>query len=353
MNNIGKRIKELRKKNDLTQEKLADFLGVTYKSVSKWECGITTPDISMIGPLTKILNVSSDELLGLNPESIDKRRAELEEELHQAWINGGELDGFELVYKALEKIVREYPGDMKILCDFAYAVSNRALHLENREEEIQKAIRHFETVIENTEDENVKLSAINGITQSLSFIGRYEEARNYADLVPDRPRISKDAIIENCLRGEELRKRRQQRLDSFFHQLLTLMEECADDKLRAIEDCEKILQIIIPDGEYLEYHCNLADLTYKKARLLMRQNKYIEAVEALEKYKYHSVLADRADVHENELRYTSMYLDLIVLPPNVPQEKITPSYSEAFELQIQDELFEPLYDREDFKNLFK
>ena len=36
MNNIGKRIKELRKKNDITQERLADYLGLTDKAVSKW-----------------------------------------------------------------------------------------------------------------------------------------------------------------------------------------------------------------------------------------------------------------------------------------------------------------------------
>lgn len=107
MNNIGKRIKELRKKNDLTQEKLADFLGVTYKSVSKWECGITVPDLALIGPLTKILHVSADELLGLTSEAKDTRRAELEENLRQAWINGGELDGYELVYAAEEALVRE------------------------------------------------------------------------------------------------------------------------------------------------------------------------------------------------------------------------------------------------------
>ena len=40
MNNIGKRIKELRKKNDITQERLADYLGLTDKAVSKWECGV-------------------------------------------------------------------------------------------------------------------------------------------------------------------------------------------------------------------------------------------------------------------------------------------------------------------------
>ena len=65
MNNIGQRIKDLRKQNDLTQEKLADFLGVTYQSVSKWETGITMPDLGMIVPLARLLHVSTDELLGM------------------------------------------------------------------------------------------------------------------------------------------------------------------------------------------------------------------------------------------------------------------------------------------------
>ena len=65
---IGERIKQLRKKNDLTQEKLADYLCVSYQAVSKWECGLSSPDLALIVPLAKLLNVTTDELLGAVPE---------------------------------------------------------------------------------------------------------------------------------------------------------------------------------------------------------------------------------------------------------------------------------------------
>ena len=62
MNNIGQRIKDLRKKNNLTQEKLVDFLGVTYQSVSKRETGTSMPDLGIIVPLARVLQVSADEM---------------------------------------------------------------------------------------------------------------------------------------------------------------------------------------------------------------------------------------------------------------------------------------------------
>ena len=56
---IGEKIKELRIKHDLTQEKLADYLFVSYQAVSKWECGLSNPDLTLIAPLTKLFNVTS------------------------------------------------------------------------------------------------------------------------------------------------------------------------------------------------------------------------------------------------------------------------------------------------------
>jgi len=65
MKNIGSRIKALRRQNDMTQEKLADFLGVTAKSVSKWETGVTLPDLVLIVPLARLLHTTADQLLGM------------------------------------------------------------------------------------------------------------------------------------------------------------------------------------------------------------------------------------------------------------------------------------------------
>ena len=60
---IGNFIKELRKKNNLTQQDLADKYNVTYQAVSKWENAKNLPDISLIRQMSKDFNVSIDDIL--------------------------------------------------------------------------------------------------------------------------------------------------------------------------------------------------------------------------------------------------------------------------------------------------
>lgn len=60
---IGKLIAKLRKEKGLTQRELGEKVGVGYRAVSKWETGLTTPDICIINELSAILGISSDELL--------------------------------------------------------------------------------------------------------------------------------------------------------------------------------------------------------------------------------------------------------------------------------------------------
>lgn len=60
---IGKFIAQMRKEKGMTQEELAKIMGVTDKSVSRWENGKTLPDISLLVELSEVLNISLGELL--------------------------------------------------------------------------------------------------------------------------------------------------------------------------------------------------------------------------------------------------------------------------------------------------
>jgi len=66
---INKQIIYLRKLNGLTQEDLANLLGISNQAVSKWETGQSCPDIQLLPKLAHIFNVSIDKLLGYNSAS--------------------------------------------------------------------------------------------------------------------------------------------------------------------------------------------------------------------------------------------------------------------------------------------
>ena len=67
-------ILEARKKLNMTQKDLADKLYVSDKAVSKWERGLCFPDISVLIPLTEILNISLYDLL--RGEKVNKKEVE-------------------------------------------------------------------------------------------------------------------------------------------------------------------------------------------------------------------------------------------------------------------------------------
>ena len=62
--NLNKTIFALRAERSMTQEKLAELVGVSTAAVSKWECGNSYPDITLLPKLAEIFDVSMDYLFG-------------------------------------------------------------------------------------------------------------------------------------------------------------------------------------------------------------------------------------------------------------------------------------------------
>ena len=90
---IGERIAQLRRKKNITQEAMAEQLGVTPQAVSKWENDISCPDITLLPPLAALLGVTVDELLGfriyVNTHDGDKVRVNLPMSLVQLGLQIG------------------------------------------------------------------------------------------------------------------------------------------------------------------------------------------------------------------------------------------------------------------------
>ena len=73
---FGQRLARLRREKGLTQEEIAEKIGISPQAVSKWENDVSSPDISIIISLSEILDVTTDELLGrnenINPEVVEE-----------------------------------------------------------------------------------------------------------------------------------------------------------------------------------------------------------------------------------------------------------------------------------------
>ena len=74
---LGKKLYDLRKKNGLSQEEMAERLGVSRQAVSKWECGESLPDTDNLITIARMYSISLDLLVGNDTvESCDEREAD-------------------------------------------------------------------------------------------------------------------------------------------------------------------------------------------------------------------------------------------------------------------------------------
>lgn len=94
---LGKRIAELRRAKEMTQEELGQIFGISAQAVSKWENDVACPDISILPELAELLGVSVDELLSgkASPATVlvpEERRKDLKEMMLRIIVNSSDGD---------------------------------------------------------------------------------------------------------------------------------------------------------------------------------------------------------------------------------------------------------------------
>ena len=130
---IGTTIKKLRREKDMTQEQLADYLGITANAVSQWECDRTAPDISQLPLLVRIFNVSADELLEINLANKEREIEELYDRIYELAQIGQFKEAFELARNAHKQYPDNYDLMYAYASHFCYIVPDNSYSEEEKE----------------------------------------------------------------------------------------------------------------------------------------------------------------------------------------------------------------------------
>ena len=169
---LGEKIKSLRKQKNISQEVFANYLGVSFQAVSKWENGNTMPDVTMIPAIASFFGVSTDELFDFNLYETEKRVEEIVSEHSRYWHTDK---------KKAEQIIRDglkkYPGN-DILLNCLIGV----LELPERSDEV---ISVAKALIESTKYDEVRFDAYRIMAEAYAAQGDFSAAKDAVEHIPE------------------------------------------------------------------------------------------------------------------------------------------------------------------------
>ena len=201
--NIGKNIRRLRAERNVTQDELAELLGVSGQSVSRWENGVCYPDLELLPSVASYFGVTVDTLLGVD---IDQREQKIREYLELFELM--RLKDYTAGCAAFEEAVKEFPGEHRLLVRYMELLSAEKDHVRDPGyENTSRTIRSiYERIQAHCTDDSVRMWAKRLMCQHL--VRRYECAGD------ESARAEADELIDSMPAMENSRGFLKMRLSS-------------------------------------------------------------------------------------------------------------------------------------------
>ncbi len=176
--NLGNRIRELRKKNNVTQEQLAGALNLSPQAVSKWEMNVGYPDISLLPAIAAYFRVSMDELFAYDVLEIDRKIEEIQKEASPYFWS--DLEKAEAIYL---KGIAQYPGSdtLKAKLLDLYECHMRS---DGRMELLDRAVAIANRLIRESGDGAVVNQAKANLASIYIMTDRYNDAKAIIESMP-------------------------------------------------------------------------------------------------------------------------------------------------------------------------
>jgi len=313
---IGLIIKKTRLEKKITQEELAESLGVSAQAVSRWETGISYPDITLIPVIANYLNVTADELLGIK---LEERKKTIENIIVQndELINKRYLDdSLKLIQEALKK----YPNDERLLDALTKCYWNRMMMTLDKPEMFNYRQELKKLIIDNA-NKTLEIAKSSDIIEqaNLYLIYTYprmgEEGRLKAlDIVNKLPSInySRELRLRNVLKGTDRKRRIQENIllgvriinESSSYNLCDCYQDI-DDKIRLFKKNIDLIKLIV-EGNLYWYNLPCSNYAFRVAELYAKKKDKENTLKYLnESANYAESVCDSP----TEGKYDTFYLD--------------------------------------------
>ena len=351
--NIAGNLKRLRKQRGITQEDLANFIGVSFQAVSKWECGDGYPDITILPTLANFFEVTLDELVGMNEIKNAKKLDEIKEQANK--ISCGKIEDNIKLFRGALKI---FPNDYWLLSELAKYLSFFDVDYtdEQKKKNNEESIKISERILEFCTDTEIRNRVQATMCRSLNWIGETDKAVELAKKLPciDQTR---ECALPFVLDGKEKAKQLQLNIKMFTYRLLDNIEWLLgqankdgyytdEEKLKIGQKVINICKAVYEEEDFDLAHLPLCNIYVHMAQIYIKQDNKNEAVKSLqEATKYVNTYFNQLQSHET---HKNKSLLVNMLSGGVT---IGPNFAKNIKNWIDSEHFESIREREEIKKI--
>lgn len=267
---LGENLKRLRLQSGLTQEALAELLGVSFQSVSRWERGESYPDITMLPNIALFFNITVDELLGVGTENDEKKINS-----YLSLYDTMKLKDISLTYNEYKAAAKEFPFDFRILVRYMELIQEAGIFGNSAQlitsgdyKRLSAEIsRIYDRIQKHCTDDSIRIWSKRIMITHLMWKydclcnedGKYRvyeeylnRAKEIAETLPSISDTREIAAIYNKSNYFEVRKTALEELTFHLHEVLFgyCMNYSPEERIKQYEALQGLLDLIYHDGNY-------------------------------------------------------------------------------------------------------
>ena len=225
-----------RKELNMTQEQMAEYLGVTAPAVHKWEKGTSIPDVTVLPALARLLKIDLNTLFSFEKELTD---TEINMICNNVVIKI-QAEGYDAGFLLAKEQIREYPNCEKLIFNLASLLDGGlTIFCVEKPETYSDEIEDLYERAAKSEDEKIRNSANQLLIYKALHKKEFEKAKKLWEKLPD-PVPDKKMIKATISNHQENYEEATKLLEERLYGLATELQNCLVNLMQTFEKTEKV-----------------------------------------------------------------------------------------------------------------